>query len=76
MHEFFLRQNSEERIQANINRLRDEILNTNNEYVLDLLSIAQDYLMSLNEDDTPEIYLSLVNVQSTIIFLNQYYQGR
>jgi len=60
-----------QRIQVNIDRLRRDILMENNvQYVIDLLDICQEYIMTLDEE--PISSLSLVNVQSSILLLNNY----
>ena len=45
-------------------------MENNVQYVIDLLDICQEYIMTLDEE--PISSLSLVNVQSSILLLNNY----
>lgn len=63
---------TDERIQANIDRLYKDLWATEGgAYVTEILRICEQYVMGL-EDDV-ETSIALVNIQSSIICLDQYF---
>jgi len=63
---------SDERIQRNIDRLAKELWESEDgEHVIEILRICEEYVLCL-EDDV-ETSLALVNLQTTIILLEKYF---
>jgi len=62
------------RIKSNIARLEKDLWNAENgEYVSDILRLCEEYVINL--PSTVESSLALVNLQTTIIILDRYFQG-
>ena len=63
---------TEERIKANIDRLKLDLWTTEDgEYVTEILRLCEQYVMGLEEG--AETSIALVNLQSSIICLDQYF---
>ena len=65
---------TEAKIQSHINRLRKDLWEADSgEYIIEILQIAEEYLLDCPEDISSG--LALVNLQGTILFLDYYFRG-
>jgi hypothetical protein len=63
---------TEDRIKSNIERLKLDLWEAETgAHVTDILRICEEYVMGLDEE--VETKLALVNIQSSIIFLDHYF---